>query len=113
MGAAGALTAAARATLFRKDGTAQGVAKRRLIESIAADPSKLKTSHPLIEDPFADCFVTGASIIKCMGHDTSVWLTAKITPGLHEHLITRTRVIDEFVKDGAAACAAQYVACMC
>ncbi len=48
-----------------------------------------------------------------MGHDTSVWLTAKITPGLHEHLITRTRVIDEFVKDGAAACAAQYVACMC
>ncbi len=104
MEAAGALTAAARATLFRKDGTAQGVAKQRLIESIAADPSKR-----VIEDPFAECFVTGASIIKCMGHDTSIWLTAKITPGLHEHLITRTRVIDEFVKHGAAAGAAQYV----
>ena len=36
---------AARNTLFRKDGTAQGVAKQRLIESIG-DPDKIVISDP-------------------------------------------------------------------
>ena len=35
-----------------------------------------------------------------MGHDSMVWLGTKLVPGLHEHLITRTRVLDEFVKEG-------------
>ena len=46
--------AAKRATLFRKDGTAQGVAKQRLIESIAAPDKRV------INDPYASCFVKGA-----------------------------------------------------
>ena len=90
--------------LFRKDGTAQGVAKQRLIESIATDPTKR-----VIDDPFAAHFVKGASIIKCLGHETNVWLGTKVVPGVHELLIMRTRVLDEFVKDGAAAGAVQYV----
>ena len=95
--------AASRNTLFRKDGTAQGVAKQRLIETIA-EPSKR-----VINDPFAECFVKGASIVKCLGHGTNTWLTSKVLPGLHEHLIARTRAIDDLVKAQAAKGAEQYV----
>ena len=89
--------------LFRKDGTAQGVAKQRLIESIA-EPEKR-----VINDPYADCFVRGANVIKCIGHSTNVWLAAKLVPGLHEHLIARTRAIDDLTKECAAAGATQLV----
>ena len=75
-------------SIFRKDGTAQGVAKQRLIESLA------KPNKRIIYDPYADKFVLGASIIKLMGHKFSVWLGNKIVPGMHEHLISRTRFID-------------------
>ena len=56
-------------SIFRKDGTAQGVAKQRLIESLA------KPDKPIIYDPYADSFVLGSSIIKLMGHKISVWIT--------------------------------------
>ena len=79
-------------TIFRKDGTAQGVAKQRLIESLA-QPNKR-----VIYDPYAKRFVAGAGIIKLMGHKFSVWLTQKLAPGFHEHLISRTRFIDDLVK---------------
>lgn len=90
-------------SIFRKDGTAQGVAKQRLIESLA------KPDKRIIYDPYADKFVLGASIIKLMGHKLSVWITKKFAPGFHEHLISRTRFIDDLVKNEAAQGMEQYV----
>ena len=90
-------------SIFRKDGTAQGVAKQRLIETLA------KPDKRIINDPYADRFVMGAGLIKLMGHELSVWLTKKFAPGFHEHLISRTRFIDDLVKDSAASGSEQYV----
>mgnify|MGYP000312496134 CR=1 FL=1 len=90
-------------SIFRKDGTAQGVAKQRLIESLA------KPEQRVINDPYAERFVLGASFIKLMGHKLSVWLTQKLAPGFHEHLISRTRFIDDLITKCAANGAEQYV----
>ena len=90
-------------SIFRKDGTAQGVAKQRLIESLA------KPDTRIVYDPYADKFVLGASIIKLMGHKLSVWLTQKFAPGFHEHLISRTRFIDDLVEKTTANGVEQYV----
>ena len=90
-------------SIFRKDGTAQGVAKQRLIETLA------KSDQRIINDPYADKFVTGASLIKLMGHKLCVWLTQKFAPGFHEHLISRTRFIDDLIEKSAASGAEQYV----
>ena len=89
--------------VFRKDGTAQGVAKQRLIESLA------KPSKRIIYDPYAENFVLGAGIIKLMGHDFSVWLSKKFVPGFHEHLISRTRFIDDLIKKSISEQVEQYV----
>ena len=72
-------------SIFVKDGTAQGVAKQRLIETIAG-PEK-----SVINAPYADKFVIGSGVIKLMGHKLNVWLSSKLAPGFHEHLIARTR----------------------
>jgi methyltransferase (TIGR00027 family) len=90
-------------SIFRKDGTAQGVAKQRLIESLA------KPEKRVIYDTYADNFVLGAGIIKLMGHKLSVWLTKKFAPGFHEHLISRTRFIDDLIEKSAADKVEQYV----
>ena len=90
-------------SIFRKDGTAQGVAKQRLIESLA------KPGKRVIYDPFADKFVLGSGIIKIMGHKLSVWITKKFAPGFHEHLISRTRFIDDLVEESADEGIEQYV----
>ena len=89
--------------IFRKDGTAQGVAKQRLIETIA------KPDERIIFDPYAARFVLGASVIKLMGHKLNVWLAKKLVPGFHEHLISRTRFIDDLIKKSAASVFEQYV----
>jgi methyltransferase (TIGR00027 family) len=89
--------------IFRKDGTAQGVAKQRLIESLA------KPNKRIIYDPYAKNFVLGASIMKRMGHKLNVWLTQKFAPGFHEHLISRTRFIDDLIEKSAANEVEQYV----
>ena len=89
--------------IFAKDGTAQGVAKQRLIESIATPDTRV------IHDPYAERFVLGTGIIKLMGHKFSVWLTQKFAPGFHEHLISRTRFIDDLVEESAAQGVEQYV----
>lgn len=89
--------------IFRKDGTAQGVAKQRLIESLA------KPDKRIVYDPYAENFVLGAGVIKLMGHKFSVWLTKKFTPGFHEHLISRTRFIDDLIEKCAADKVEQYV----
>tara|TARA_B100001057_G_scaffold432200_1_gene460178 strand:+ start:4284 stop:5186 length:903 start_codon:yes stop_codon:yes gene_type:complete len=89
--------------IYRKDGTAQGVAKQRLIESLA------KPNKRVIYDPYAKYFVIGASIIKLLGHKISVWLGEKIIPGMHEHLICRTRFIDDLIEESTSAGIEQYV----
>ena len=90
-------------SIFRKDGTAQGVAKQRLIESLA------KPSKRIIYDPYAENFVLGAGIIKLMGHKFSVWLSKKFVPGFHELLISRTRFIDDLIEKITSNKVEQYV----
>lgn len=90
-------------TIFRKDGTAQGVAKQRYIESLAS------ANKRVIYDPYAGIFVAGASLIKLMGHKFSVWITKKFAPGFHEHLISRTRFIDDLVEKKVTEGYTQYV----
>ena len=79
-------------SFFAKDGTAQGVAKQRYIETLA------KSEVRLINDPYSKNFVIGSGIMKLMGHKLNSWLTQKIAPGFHEHLISRTRFVDELVE---------------
>ena len=90
-------------SIFRKDGTAQGVAKQRLIESLA------KPDKRVIFDAYAKHFVLGASILKLIGHKFSVWLGDKIVPGMHEHLISRTRFIDDLIEKSTSIDIEQYV----
>ncbi len=90
-------------SIFRKDGTAQGVAKQRYIETIA-DPAKR-----VINDPFSSIFTIGAGFIKLMGHELNLWLTNKLAPGFHEHLIARTRFIDDLIKKSSKDAIEQYV----
>ena len=90
-------------SIFVKDGTAQGVAKQRLIETIAG-PEK-----SVINDPYADKFVIGSGVIKLMGHRLNVWLSSKLAPGFHEHLISRTRFIDDLIEKSAKEGVQQYV----
>jgi len=90
-------------SIFTKDGTAQGVAKQRLIETLA------KPDKRVINDPYADSFVIGAGFMKLMGHNLNLWLARKFAPGLHEHLISRTRYIDELIKKSATSGVEQYV----
>ena len=90
-------------SIFGKDGTAQGVAKQRLIETLA------KSDKRVINDPYADRLVMGAGFIKLMGHKFSVWFGKKLAPGLHEHLIARTRFIDDLIEKAANSGAEQYV----
>ena len=89
--------------MFRKDGTAQGVAKQRLIESLAQPEQRV------IYDPYAEPFVKGAGVIKLMGHRLSVWITQQMAPGFHQHLIARTRFIDDQVEQAAERGAEQYL----
>lgn len=90
-------------SIFRKDGTAQGVAKQRLMETLA-EPDKR-----VINDPYADRFVAGSGLMKLMGHKLNVGLSQKLAPGFHEHIISRTRFIDDLIQDCAASGSEQYV----
>ena len=90
-------------SIFVKDGTAQGVAKQRLIETLAAADKRV------INDPYAAQFVLGAGLIKLMGHRFCVWLGERLAPGFHEHLIARTRFIDDLIERSAADGVEQYV----
>lgn len=90
-------------SIFRKDGTAQGVAKQRLIESLA------KPDKRVIYDPYAEEFTLGSSMMKLIGHKLGVWVTQKFAPGFHEHLIARTRFIDDLIENSTADGIEQYV----
>ena len=90
-------------SIFTKDGTAQGVAKQRLIETIAGPKKRV------INDPYADKFMMGAGLMKLMGHKLNVWLAKKLAPGFHEHIISRTRFIDDLIEKSTTEGAEQYV----
>ena len=90
-------------SIFTKDGTAQGVAKQRLIETIAGADKRV------INDPYADRFIMGAGLMKLMGHQLNVWLAKKLAPGFHEHIISRTRFIDDLIEKSAKEGVEQYV----
>ena len=90
-------------SIFTKDGTAQGVAKQRLIETIAGPDKRV------INDPYADNFIMGAGLMKLMGHKLNVWLAKKLAPGFHEHIISRTRFIDDLIEKSTTEGAEQYV----
>ena len=90
-------------SIFTKDGTAQGVAKQRLIETIAGPDKRV------INDPYADNFIMGAGLMKLMGHKLNVWLAKKLAPGFHEHIISRTRFIDDLIEKSATEGVEQYV----
>ena len=90
-------------SIFTKDGTAQGVAKQRLIETIAGPDKRV------INDPYADNFMMGAGLMKLMGHKLNVWLAKKLAPGFHEHIISRTRFIDDLIEKTATEGVEQYV----
>ena len=90
-------------SVFKKDGTAQGVAKQRLFESLA------KPENCVIYDPYADKFILGAGLIKLMGHKLGVRLTKTLAPGFYEHLISRTRFIDDLIENSAVDGFKQYV----
>ncbi len=90
-------------SIFVKDGTAQGVAKQRLIETIAGPDKRV------INDPYADSFVIGSGFIKFMGHKLNAWISEKLAPGFHEHLIARTKFIDELIEKSAIEGIEQYV----
>ena len=90
-------------SIFVKDGTAQGVAKQRLIETIAGPDKRV------INDPYADSFVIGSGFMKLMGHKLNAWLSEKLAPGFHEHLIARTKFIDELIEKSAVNGIEQYV----
>ena len=51
----------------------------------------------------------GASVIKLIGHKLNVWLAKKLVPGFHEHLISRTRFIDDLIERSTASEFEQYV----
>jgi len=90
-------------SFFAKDGSAQGVAKQRYIETLA------KPEHRVINDPYSKSFVVGSGVMKLMGHKLNSWLTQKIAPGFHEHLISRTRFVDELVEKCSRDGKQQYV----
>ena len=90
-------------SFFAKDGSAQGVAKQRYIETLA------KPEHRVINDPYSKSFVVGSGVMKFMGHKLNSWLTQKIAPGFHEHLISRTRFVDELVEKCSKVGKQQYV----
>ena len=90
-------------SIFKKNSTARGVAKQRFIESLA------KPEKRIIYDPNAQPFVRRAKIIKFIGFKLSVWITKKFVPGFHEHIISRTKFIDDLVQSSAIKGAEQYV----
>jgi len=88
---------------FNKDGTAQGVAKQRMIETLA------KPENRVINDPYAKYFTIGSGFLKFLGHNNLIWITNKFAPGFHEHMVSRTKFIDDLVEESVYLGAEQYV----
>lgn len=85
------------------DSTAAGVAKARHIESLAPEATRI------IDDPYAQYFYFGASLLNLVGHGAGLWLFDMLMPGAHEMLIARTRCIDDLVQQEVENGACQVV----
>ena len=88
---------------FKKDGTAQAIAMHRLIETLA------QKNQRVISDSYANNFVFGGLIFKLIGYKLNTLIIKNIVPGLHEHLIARTKYLDDIVKKNVANGDKQYV----
>ena len=88
---------------FKKDGTAQAIAMHRLIETLA------KKNKRVISDSYAHNFVFGGSLFKLIGYKLNTFILKIIVPGLHEHLIARTKYLDEIVENNVKNGFKQYV----
>lgn len=97
--------------LFKKgDGTAQGVAKARHMESIYPIEG---TEKRLFQDPYAHYFYAGSAVVPRLFE----WVSPKalfgmfgdFNAGVQWTLIGRTREFDEQVRAGIAAGVTQYV----
>ena len=88
---------------FKKDGTAQAIAMHRLIETLA------KENKRVISDSYANHFVFGGFLFKLIGYKLNTFILKSIIPGLHEHLIARTKYLDDIVKKNVTSGFKQYV----
>ena len=88
---------------FKKDGTAQVIALHRLIETLD------KENKRVISDSYANNFVFGGSLFKLIGYKLNTFILKSIVPGLHEHLIARTKYLDDIVKKNVKNGFKQYV----
>ena len=88
---------------FKKDGTAQAIAMHRLIETLA------EKNKRVICDSYAKNFVFGGSLFKLFGYKLNTFIIKSIIPGLHEHLIARTKYLDDIVKKNVTNGFKQYV----
>ena len=50
----------------------------------------------IIDDPYAEYFYLGSTVVWLMGHNACIWLSDMMVPGAHEMLIARTS--KKFVK---------------
>ena len=50
----------------------------------------LSLRQGIIDDPYAEYFYLGSSVVWLMGHSACVWLSDMMVPGAHEMLIART-----------------------
>ena len=48
------------------------------------------TRQGIIDDPYAEYFYLGSSVVWLMGHSACIWLSDMMVPGAHEMLIART-----------------------
>jgi len=88
---------------FKKDGTAQAIAMHRLVETLAEENQRV------ISDSYANNFVLGGRLFKLIGYKLNTLILRNIVPGLHEHLIARTKYLDDIVKQNVANGDRQYV----
>ena len=51
----------------------------------------------------------GSGLMKLMGHKLNLWLAKKFAIGFHEHIISRTRFIDDLIEKSATEGVDQYV----
>ena len=88
---------------FKKDATEQAIAMHRTIETLAQKKQRV------ISDSYANNFVFVGALFKLFGYKLNTLILKNIIPGLHEHLIARTKYLDEIVKKNVANGCKQYV----
>ncbi len=81
--------------LKRYDGTAMGVAKVRMAETLVADKDQR-----VIDDPYAKNFIIGAWAMELMGAEVIHKKYDEFWPGLYSMIVGRTKFLDELCRNG-------------